>query len=170
MILLFFIRKIFDKLKRSFSIKEIKIPILVEAIHFQFKNELNNSLFDMSDKLNLSLEELIKKDKEGKRQSGGQKGGKFRKNRNNKPGFNRQQRMRQRLSTGNAPNARDKARQLRQNKVRNFGGNRNNQPQPFRSNRPRVDNQGEDRADRENWKKNEDREEKKRVQFQPNSK
>ena len=115
----------------------------------------------MSDKLNLSLEELIKKEREGKKQSGGPKGGKFRNNRNNKQGFNKQQRMRQRLSTGNAPNAREKAKQLRRNKVKNFGGNRSSPPQQFNTQRPRDEVPREGRADRENWKRDDDREEKK---------
>ena len=118
----------------------------------------------MADKLNLSLDELIKKDRDNKKQSGGPKGGKFRKGQN-RPGFNRQQRMRQRLSTGNAPNAREKARQLRQNKVRNFGGSRDDNPQQFRnSNRPNNQN-SEGRADRENWRKDEEKEERAKPTF-----
>ena len=118
----------------------------------------------MADKLNLSLDELIKKDRDSKKQSGGPKGGKFRKGQN-RPGFNRQQRMRQRISTGNAPNAREKARQLRRNKVRNFGGSRDDNPQQFRnSNRPNNQNR-EGRADRENWRKDEEKEERAKPTF-----
>ena len=107
----------------------------------------------MDDKLNLTLDELIKKERQTKKKGKPQK--KFG-DRGQKPkqGQSKQQKMRQRTGVVNAPSAREKAQQLRKQKVGRFGETRDRQ-EPFRSGKVITIRSREGRSDRDNWRKRE---------------
>ena len=106
----------------------------------------------MEDKLGLSLEDIIKKEKQDKKQNKPQskRGG-----RGGRGGQaqGRQQKMHQRTGVVNAPSARDKAQMLRQNKVNSFGANRGYR-EPFKNGKKFTTRGREELGDREDWRQN----------------
>eukprot|EP00345_Euplotes_harpa_P004853 CAMPEP_0168326786 /NCGR_PEP_ID=MMETSP0213-20121227/5516_1 /TAXON_ID=151035 /ORGANISM="Euplotes harpa, Strain FSP1.4" /LENGTH=148 /DNA_ID=CAMNT_0008329579 /DNA_START=21 /DNA_END=467 /DNA_ORIENTATION=- len=104
------------------------------------------------DKLNLSLDEVIKKDREQKKHSFAGKA-KFR---DDKHAGHKQRPGQQRFGDRKAPNARDKARQLRKNKVEKFGRSDGAaHGETFRNGKVFSTKGRQERADRENWRKDE---------------
>ena len=104
----------------------------------------------MEDKLNISLDDVIKQQKSENKNS---------KQKNNKDDYkgnknhqNRQQKMRSKTKFVNAPSAREKAQQLRKNKVGSFGRESRGHREPFTNGKKFTTKSRENRAEREDWK------------------